>query len=348
MAVQLKTTGSSSKQSTTRWRGILLSTILVALLFVGLYSQPLFFDEDGLDQKPISKKLHTNQAVFDPSHGRDRPLILYAYAESDNARENLEFFVKRGLHARADFIFIFNGETDAVGMIPTNLENVKIVQRENTCYDIGAFGQVLAKDGLWMKYKRFITLNASIRGPFLPVWSDECWTDAFLNKLSDTVKLVGLSYHCVPSPHVQSMLLATDRVGMKILLDPTYAYSVPLDTPPWGGAELPVGYSVCYSDYAQAVHAEIGMARLIRSQGFEVDVMLTSVHAYTPKEYCEVLGPQSDHLGAGNYFGSNVHPYELIFAKANRGIDDALLDHLTEWHYTMNDTSWDKCGRDRP
>lgn len=70
-------------------------------------------------------------------------------------------------------------------------------------------------------------------------------------------QLVGLTYHCIPNPHVQSMLLATDQIGMKILLDPALAYSVPLDTPPWGGAELPVGYSVCYSNYAQAVSSTV-------------------------------------------------------------------------------------------
>lgn len=49
------------------------------------------------------------------------------------------------------------------------------------------------------------------------------------------------------------MFLATDSVGMGILLDPDLAYSVPMDTWPWGGPELPTGYSVCYADYGQAV-----------------------------------------------------------------------------------------------
>lgn len=89
------------------------------------------------------------------------------------------------------------------------------------------------------------------------------------------------------------------------------------------------------------------MARLIRSQGYKVDVMLTSVHAYTAKEYCDKAGPQSDHLIPGNYFGSNVHPYETIFAKANRGIDDGLLNHFTSWHLAMNETSWERCSARR-
>lgn len=86
------------------------------------------------------------------------------------------------------------------------------------------------------------------------------------------------------------------------------------------------------------------MARLIRSKGYEVDVMLTSAHSILPADYCDIVGPVNDHLSNGGYFGSNVHPYELMFAKANRGIDDVLMELLTTWHYNMNETSWDKCG----
>lgn len=414
MAIQLKNAGTFNSVNGL-WKSVLFFSLVLVIVFLGLYNQPLFFDKPRSDHTSASKKLHSTQSTFDVGNGYERPLVVYAYAESANARQNFNFFLKRGLHAGADFIFIFNGETNASDLVPTHLENVKVVKRDNTCYDMGAFGEVLAKDGLWERYKRFITLNASVRGPFLPIWSDECWTDAFLNKVTDKVKvsrlvslargdestrlpvlkhkqLVGLTYQCNPNPHVQSMLLATDQTGMRILLDPELAYSVPLDTKPWGGPELPVGYSICYAGYAEAVsendlppayggrpikhfplhelcvkeptnasascgtqdtdilasikvHAEIGMARLIRSQGYDVDVMLTSVHAATPDNYCDKKESQIDTLSNGGYFGSNVHPYELIFAKANRGIDEGLLSHLTEWHYAMNETSWDSCGR---
>lgn len=49
------------------------------------------------------------------------------------------------------------------------------------------------------------------------------------------------------------MLLATDQEGMRILMDPNLAFSVPLDTSPWGGAELPTGFTVCYSEFLHAV-----------------------------------------------------------------------------------------------
>ena len=118
-----------------------------------------------------------------------RPLILYAYAESETARANFKFFIKMGLHAAADFVFIFNGDTDAAGLLPRDKDNIKTVQRANTCFDLGAYGEILRKDDLYKRYKRFIVMNASIRGPFLPHWAQGCWTDMYLNRLSSEVKV---------------------------------------------------------------------------------------------------------------------------------------------------------------
>ena len=54
---------------------------------------------------------------------------------------------------------------------------------------MGAFAQVLVKDDFYKKYNKFITMNSSIRGPFFPLWSTQCWTDAYLNKVTDKVKV---------------------------------------------------------------------------------------------------------------------------------------------------------------
>jgi hypothetical protein len=104
----------------------------------------------------------------------DRPLIQYAYADgkTDNARKNLEFFLAHGLHGAADFVFILNGETTAKSLIP-NEPNIRIVQRANDCYDMGAHAEVLQADDNYKKYKRFILMNASVRGPMLPHWTRE-------------------------------------------------------------------------------------------------------------------------------------------------------------------------------
>ncbi|KAB5526486.1 hypothetical protein GE09DRAFT_1010040 [Coniochaeta sp. 2T2.1] len=286
--------------------------------------------------------LGTNVSLMATTQAYNRPLVVYVYAESENARQNLDFFVRRGLHGRADFVFIFNGPTKAKELIP-ELHNVHIIERENTCFDLGAIGEVLLKDNLWKRYKRFITLNASVRGPFLPVYNGACWTDLLLDRISNVVKLVGLSMNCQPRPHVQSMLFATDAIGMSMLLDYNLATSVKKEDF-WGTEEDPVGFTPCFETLRKAVHSEIGITDLIRSEGYEVDVLLTSFQAANdPSTYCEENGNPDDVMYDGHYFGTSVHPYETLFLKANRGISDATMSVLTRWHLRQSVSSWTFC-----
>lgn len=118
-----------------------------------------------------------------------RPLIMYAYSETENARENLRFFLAQGLHGAADFVFILNGETDVGEALIPQKTNIAVVKRPNTCYDLGAHGEVLRNGDLWKRYGRFVLLNASVRGPFVPYWSRACWSDAYLGRVTDEVKV---------------------------------------------------------------------------------------------------------------------------------------------------------------
>lgn len=125
-----------------------------------------------------------------------RPLVLYTYADSETARENFKFFVEKGIYGGANFIFILNGETDAASVVPDD-PNIKVIKRENKFFDLGGIGEVLRNDALWKRYKRFITMHDSIKGPFLPHYaSAACWTDIFLSRVTDAVKLVGMTVNC--------------------------------------------------------------------------------------------------------------------------------------------------------
>jgi hypothetical protein len=119
----------------------------------------------------------------------DRPLILYSFFETPNAVSNLEFFIKHGLHGGADFIFILNGETEAHKLLPQDHSNIHYVSRPNHCFDLGAHAEVLTTGDLYKKYKRFILMNASIRGPYLPYWAESCWSEMYLKKVTEKTKV---------------------------------------------------------------------------------------------------------------------------------------------------------------
>jgi hypothetical protein len=273
-----------------------------------------------------------------------RPLVLYVYSERADSRKNAIYFIQHGLHARADFIFIFNGETDLDKLLPKHVPNIRIVRRDNTCYDLGAIGEVLRSNNqeLVKKYKRFIFINASVRGPFLPTWSNECWSDLFLNKINDKVKLVGTTYNCW-GHHIQSMVLATDIVGLQIILagnatDTTYETD-PQWEDQWGNPNSLVGLTGCYNTKYKAVSAEMSVTHLIKKAGYNISVLMTSVTS--DPNYDETC----DDINKYNL--ASVSPYELIFIKARKGwenlMDEQLLEKMTEWHNTWNFNSWERC-----
>lgn len=254
----------------------------------------------------------------------ERPLILYAYSETPSAHINIQFFIKHGLHDSADFIFILNGDTDIMDIIP-NATNIRYVRRPNDCYDLGAYAEVLTKNDLYKKYEKFIMLNASIRGPFLPVWAKNCWSEMYLARITKEVKLVGMTANCWPAFHVQSMIWATDSIGLTALLT------------------SPTGINDCFHTWDSAVKAEVGASAVIKEAGYKIDVMMSAFHGdELYEEHCDG-SENGDVLWDHKYYGTNVHPYETIFMKSNRDIDPVLMEKLTGWHEGANYSSYDVC-----
>jgi len=130
-----------------------------------------------------------NETLTSLSSPSDRPLILYSFFETPNALLNLEFFIKHGLHGGADFVFILNGETKAHELLPQDHSNIHYISRPNRCFDLGAHAEVLTTYDLYKKYKRFILMNASIRGPYLPYWAEGCWSEMYLKKVTEITKV---------------------------------------------------------------------------------------------------------------------------------------------------------------
>lgn len=172
--------------------------------------------EGTTDQTDQTKTEVTQDVASNTNTISPLPLVLYAYSESETARPNLEFFIRHALHSAADFVFILNGLTDAAATIP-KLPNVRIVQRDNDCYDLGAYAEVLQKDDLWKGYGKFIMLNASLRGPFMPYWSDSCWMDMYLRKLTEEVKVLNPSQPTISNKRSKLTSTSARRHDSKLL-----------------------------------------------------------------------------------------------------------------------------------
>ena len=174
----------------------------------------------------------------------------------------------------------------------------------------------------------------------MPNWSDRCWMDAYLSKVTEEVKLVGMTANCWPQFHVQSMIWATDSVGLGSLLYPPQPAKIPPGLPEdW----KEVGINGCFHTWDEAVHAEVFSTQIIRDAGHKIAVMMSAF--YSDEHYIDHCdsGGNGDVLWNGRYFGANVHPYETIFMKTNRDIDPVLIDKLTAWKSGEEYSSYNYC-----
>jgi hypothetical protein len=95
------------------------------------------------------------------------------------------------------------------------------------------------------------------------------WTDVLISKLNDIVKLVGPTINCEGSPlhgdmngvwrknpHVQSYLVATDQVGLSILLKDEKVFQ-------------------CYNNMFDTIyHSELGSSSAVLDAGYNIDSLM--------------------------------------------------------------------------
>jgi hypothetical protein len=261
-----------------------------------------------------------------PSH-YPRVLISYVHYESNNTNTNLEYFLKHALHSKpgVDFVFTINGNASVD--IP-DLPNVLVIERNNTCMDIGTHKEVLETHVDRRKYDKFILMNGSVRGPFMPPYGNQCWSDAFIGMVDDTYKLVGTTTSCANKTrrmnwkaHLPSMLLATDNVGLDLIL-PNLK---------------------CYTTKKEAIiEAELEMAWMVMAGGYKARSIQASFTDDYWRSACSRPGQGELPLERNGYYGGNIQPYEVIFIKTKTSrAQRRALENYTGWF--QNFSSLDHC-----
>ena len=261
-------------------------------------------------------------------------LIIYAYHETLESRGNVEYFLRHLMpKERGDHVFVVNGKHSVI--FP---DHVEVVERENRCYDFGAWGIGLSKK---RNYTHYIFLNGSVRGPFLPLFERRQWWDVLLDELGgpSNVGLVGTSLNCWSSleeTHLQSMVLATHRRGLDLLLKHDLL--------------------ACRGSHSEAVfESEIPTSQTFLKANFSLKTMLTAFASTLPPrgvitpdvlrdgsparsrllELCLDARVQNHHGGdpyyPSEYGGIDLSPLETIFFKTNRNVAPGHLDTYTRW-----------------
>jgi hypothetical protein len=102
---------------------------------------------------------------------------------------------------------------------------VKLVIREDICYDMESVRLVMEDEvpGVYISnYDYFIYANCGCTGPAPRSKMQSHWTQEFISRFDEKVKLVGVSHNCYKvkdkfRPHIQSIAYALDRKGIELI-----------------------------------------------------------------------------------------------------------------------------------
>jgi hypothetical protein len=145
-------------------------------------------------------------------------LVLYVFHIYNNRVKN---FIKNCIFndENIDFILISNNKNNIID-IP---DNVKILYRDNIGYDFGGWSDALLTNNLYENYDKFIFVNSSVVGPFIPSYCNHKWTYIYINGLENNIKLFGSTINTCGNPltksHVQSYIFSMDKITLKYLID---------------------------------------------------------------------------------------------------------------------------------
>lgn len=220
---------------------------------------------------------------------------------------SIQVAIESSAASDVDYLLIVNGESRLLGelqALATRRPNVRVLPRPNECYDGGSMGEVLrTHPELLAAYKYYLLLNSSVRGPFLPRYFDprgqRPWTAALTGLLSDDVKLVGTTISCQGQVHVQSMVLATDRVGLAVL---------------WKAGTLD-----CARDRDDAIlRYELGASAQIMARGYSVDCLMLRYRGVDwlreQQAHAACNGGRNPFVALNND-GLDINPLEVLFVK---------------------------------
>ena len=147
--------------------------------------------------------------------------------------DNFEYFLKHGLSSskhgcslNVSVIVVLTKTTlehyfAKISQYNASCGEIQTMVREDRCYGMESARTVLASGVLarGTPSDKFVFLNCGMKGPFQSAQNPTFWAAEFTNRLKADVKLTGTTINCdgklnVHHAHVQSMLWATDKVGL--------------------------------------------------------------------------------------------------------------------------------------
>ena len=248
-------------------------------------------------------------------------VIFHYFERNSTYKNNLIYFLAVAVHDPADYYIIISGECSV--SLP-EYPNVTYIKSKNWNNDFGGYIKYI-NEYFKSSYEYFIFINSSVRGPFLPSYVEENWTDILVGRLKFDVHLVGSSINILPesSPysgmffekynysgpyaHVQTTAYALTNEAIQYLIDIDF-YDV--------RDEL--------SKNDVIVSYELRLSQEIIRNGWNISTILPVYgdidYRNISNIYDNFSARTGDVLYDSAFFGRTLSPYECLFIKINRNM----------------------------
>lgn len=262
--------------------------------------------------------------------------ILYALFPSEERIDALKFFlthVFKTKHKLKIYVIENLGPKTVAGSLSSfseDPEQITFISRENINGDFGAWAYATDNLGIELKDDDYLMLvNDTVYGPIVKPGVD--WADLFISAFLPEVGLVSTTICCHtlpevtrkygrhPFPTIQSMCFMINKLGWTALME-TFDLVKEKKMEHW----------------EMAVKCEFGISKRLFDQGLNINCMLMG---YANVDYRKTYVDDQSSLRAvgetsypGCYFGTTIHPLELVFVKWNRGrTDTRVLKNYLTW-----------------
>ncbi|KAK9818280.1 hypothetical protein WJX72_010022 [[Myrmecia] bisecta] len=346
--------GSNSRHTAT----LAKTWVQAALIFACILLISLFYQVDYRATRPPPAAVEVTSAPVTPVNPHGPVLVSYSYFEKDEIqRANMEFFLSVGMGIAStfkapvdtDFVVVISGDlcSPCKVLLPAvkddklaaempqltaawSTEGLALLQRvQNEGMDFAAHNvtiEWLRLAGTYSKYRYFVFLNSSVRGPFYASYmpQDWQWTRAYTDRLTGNVKVVSSSLTCLPplddggfGPKVESWAFALDPEGLDLLANAGVFY---LRT-----------CKLCADGVV--VMGEYGLSNVLLNHGYNIATLMSKYSISTDWRnekhwHCNNNVHPSRH---GTYDGISMHPFETVFIKASWHVGEPHLSHYTNW-----------------
>ena len=266
-----------------------------------------------------------------------RTLVVYCYYEDINTKKNLEFFIKEGIILSPNYHYVFTVGGGKHTLIFPEHPNVRVIVRNDNEDDIATHKytiQTLTPEFI-DTFDRIYFMNSSCIGPFLPPICSDNWIELFNRKL-ESVDIFGPIVQFHPRTKltfIHTYMFGVNRFGWNVMKSVILSKTFRQKTDA-------ISFE---NEITNAVIVSGGKFGHLLSRFRDVDLTDSQNRQYTiwnskNRDGCYEI--------PGNYFGIDVHPFEVVFVKnirranatrstCNAGISTTLslyLNRYIQWY----------------